>query len=367
MRFTAGILFLIYFVFQGTTLNAQKNPVKRTYKLGLLLPFKTAESGSSVGEAIMDYYQGFSLAMKELEEAGFKAKVYVYDTDKDSQALDRLLNLKELREMDLIIGPVYDEEMRKTESFCTANNILLVSPLKYFKPLNTGSTTINFFTSDSLRTVSTMKKAYQMFPKHRFFIVSDGSASSKINAGIMKKVCIDLNIPNYRSVSIAAGKMTPAISRNDSIVLISAIEKSEIKTDLLSQLKNKKASWIIGHHEWFGGYKSVANLNEPRLLYPEITIKTSTDSGVMVFSNLFYETYLGDPSKYAFIGYDQGLFLGYGLMSFGPTFWSNTSGLDYKGLINHIQLSECDGCNEINNNGLHFIRVSEGVKEEYEP
>jgi hypothetical protein len=98
-----------------------------------------------------------------------------------------------------------------------------------------------------------------------------------------------------------------------------------------------------------------------------MTIKVMLDTMVKIFSDRYYETYLGDPSKYAFIGYDQGLFLGYGLMGFGASFWSSTAGLDYKGLINHIQLDLCEGCSEINNNGLHMIRISEGTREEYEP
>jgi hypothetical protein len=269
--------------------------------------------------------------------------------------------------MDLIVGPVYEEGMRKTEAFCIENKILLVSPLKYFQSSTDGVSTINFFTSDSLRMAAVMKNAFKMFPKHRFYIVSDGSASAKRNSGILKKVCTELKVPNYRSVSMAAGKITPAIVRNDSIVLISAVEGTGIKADLLNQIKNKKASWVMGHHDWLSSYKSVANLNEPRLLYPEMTIKNLQDSTVKIFTEAFYDTYLGDPSKYAFIGYDQGLFLGYGLMGFGKSFWSSTLGLNYQGLINHIQLEQDPDGNEINNNGLHFIRISEGVKEEYEP
>lgn len=367
MRFRLVIPLLFIAALQALNLNAQKNPAKASYKIALLLPFKTQETGSAVGEAIMDYYQGFSLAMKELEEDGFRAKVYVYDTDKDSMALDRLLTKSELKNMDLIVGPVYENEMKKTEVFCIENNILLISPLKYFETSKTGVTTINFFTSDSLRMAGVMKNAFKMFPKHRFFIVSDGSAGSKRNAGILKKVCIEMKVPNYRSVSIAAGKISPAITRNDSIVLITAIEGTAVKADLLAQIKNKKASWVMGHHEWLSTYKSVANLNEPRLLYPEMTVKLMQDTGVKIFIEKFYESYLGDPSKYAFIGYDQGMFIGYGLMSFGTSFWKNTAGLNYRGLINHIQLGQCSDCNEINNEGLHFIRISEGIREEYEP
>jgi len=368
MRILAVILIFLMSGLNAGGLKAQKAPVKKTYNIALLLPFKSNETVSTaVADAIMDYYQGFKMAVKELEESGLKAKVFVFDTDKDSLALERLLTKRELKEMDVIIGPVYEDGMRKTEAFCIANQILLVSPLKYFEASKTGVTTINFFTSDSLRHASVMKNVFRMFPKHRFFIVSDGSSASKRNAGIIKKVCTELKAPNYRSVSIAAGKITPAITRTDSIILISTIESTDVKADLLAQIKNKKASWVLGHHEWLSTYKSVSNLNEPRLLYPEMTIKTPLDSGLRIFAERFYDNYMGDPSKYAYIGYDQGLFLGYGLMSFGTSFWSSTAGLDFKGLINHIQLSDCNGCNEINNSGLHFIRISEGTREEYEP
>ena len=83
------------------------------------------------------------------------------------------------------------------------------------------------------------------------------------------------------------------------------------------------------------------------------------------FESQYYDAYFSDPSKYAFIGYDQAMFIGYGLMAFGDSFIRNTLNMDYRGYINHINLKRRG--NEIINYGLHFIRLSEGIREEIEP
>lgn len=342
-----------------------QTPAKKEYRLAMLLPFKTSGYRGNVGEAMMDYYEGFSIALRQLEQEGFNARVYVFDSEKDSLGLETALEHPDLPTMDVIIGPVYEEGLRKTEAFCAKHRILHISPLKYYKPAGHQAATINFFAPDSVRVAAVVQEAYRMFPKHRFYIITDGSAAAKPNAVMMKRACQQLKMSNYKTLNLAAGKLTPAITRTDSIVLLCAIPTMTAKTTLMTQIKTKRESWLMAHHEWHSELKSMAGVDESKVIYPEMTVVTPSDTMTGHFSDEFNDLYYADPSKYAYIGYDQAKYIGYGLMAFGDSFWQNTLGLNYRGFINHIRLEKCNG--EILNCGLHMIRILDGKREEFEP
>lgn len=362
-------IFLHITIFTGLFLTAitafaQKHHIKK-YKIALVLPFKSAGNHSAVGEAMLDYYQGFVMGARRLEEDGFKAEISVFDSEKDSFALENLLQGGTLDDASIIVGPVYPKDMAPVEQYCRNKKITLISPLKYCKPALEGSGMVNFFVPDSVRFISTFEKAVKIFPKHRFYIVSDAGAESKKDAARIKKAAREMGFNQIKFVTLNNGKFTGSINRSDSFIIFSTIEKTSIKPELEKLIKNKKQSWIIAHHDWHGTYKTIVNKNDPWILYPEVSVKTPGDTSSVIFEDLYYETYFSDPSKYAFIGYDQALFTGYGLMSFGDSFINHLLNMDYRGFINHIHLKKFN--NEVVNFGLHFIRLSEGIREEIEP
>lgn len=339
-------------------------PVWQEYRIALLLPFKTTGAKNPVSEAMMDYHEGFSIAAKELEKEGLKAKIYVFDSEKDSFALETILKHPDLPGMDMIVGPVYEKGLAQVEEFCIKHKILLVSPLKYYTPQGKGEL-INFFVPDTLRMAAVVAKAGKTFPKHRFYVVQDGNAASKLNAAIIMRAAKKYKLKNVKVVTLTGNNIAPAITRTDSVVLISAISAVSAKTPLNNFLKNRKKSWLFASPDWHGTIKSAVNLNEPKVIYPEMTMLRPGDSTTSLFADEYYDDFYSDPSIYAYIGYDQAQFLLYGYMAFGDSFWKNTIGYDYTGLINHIKLEKPNG--QLINTGLHFIRIIEGRKEEFEP
>jgi hypothetical protein len=367
-----GMSKLILYMVMGITLMLSsihslfaQNHHKKTYKIALVLPFKSTGNHSAVGEAMLDYYQGFVMGAQTLEADGFKAEITVFDSEKDSAALETLLQNGTLDDKNIVVGPVYAEKLAQVEAYCSKKGITLVSPLKYYKPTVSGTGVVNFFTPDSLRVRATFEKAVQIFPKHRFYVVSDAGARSKIEVPRIRNTARKLGISQIKFATISGGRLSIPIIRNDSIIIFNTIESISVKPELEKLIKNKKNSWIIAHHDWHSSYRTIVNKNEPTLLYPEVTVNTPGDTSMLEFENMYYESYFSDPSKYAFIGYDQALYMGYGLMAFGDSFVSKTLNMDYRGYINHINLKKHG--DEIVNFGLHFIRVNEGVREEIEP
>ena len=68
------------------------------------------------------------LAMKEAKAKGFNAHIFTYNTKGEKEILDSILSLPELKNMDVIIGPAYTEELTSLLTFTKANNISTLVP-----------------------------------------------------------------------------------------------------------------------------------------------------------------------------------------------------------------------------------------------
>jgi len=141
------------------------NPLKRPIKVGLFLPLslrtkeildsitlkeaikkaeedpdvnikwedirKLEEKLSAINPRIigfLDFYEGVLLAMDSLKNSNISVELYVYDTERDTLHFEQILNQKELKDMDLIFGPVETENLVMVSNFGKENHIPVISP-----------------------------------------------------------------------------------------------------------------------------------------------------------------------------------------------------------------------------------------------
>jgi len=77
----------------------------------------------------LEFYQGALLAVDSLKKQGLNARLYVFDTMRDSIKMAQILRSPEMMNMDLIIGPFYTELINQVASFARENRIYYVSPI----------------------------------------------------------------------------------------------------------------------------------------------------------------------------------------------------------------------------------------------
>lgn len=104
-----------------------------TYNVAVLMPFFIEDMASDdyPNEFILSIYEGIKIAAKSLSEEGIQLKVHAYDTKKDADVTKQLLSLTELKNMDLLIGPLYEGPIQKATSFAKKHGINMVNPLSY--------------------------------------------------------------------------------------------------------------------------------------------------------------------------------------------------------------------------------------------
>jgi hypothetical protein len=111
---------------------APKTFYKDRYSVSLLLPFMLQDLDASPGkkrnQIVLDFYEGIKLALDTLNRKGPEISLRAYDTDKGLDHLRQILNTEELKNTDLIIGPLRPNENDLVQEFSVKNQVNVVNP-----------------------------------------------------------------------------------------------------------------------------------------------------------------------------------------------------------------------------------------------
>lgn len=92
-----------------------------TIKAAVLLPFQE-------DKRMVEYYEGFLMAIDSLKRTGTSVDLYVYDCGKETSSLNVILAKEEMKRMDVIFGPMHQQQIKPLSAFAQKNNIRLVIP-----------------------------------------------------------------------------------------------------------------------------------------------------------------------------------------------------------------------------------------------
>jgi LysM repeat protein/ABC-type branched-subunit amino acid transport system substrate-binding protein len=121
------------------------NKLTGSVNVALLLPFyldyNSKRTEIDYGRSIdfIEMYEGILLAVDTLKSLGLSINLYPFDIQSDSLLLKQLLSTEKLKEMDLIIGPVYSNNLAIMASYAKNYGIPVVSPV----PLKNNSVLVN--------------------------------------------------------------------------------------------------------------------------------------------------------------------------------------------------------------------------------
>ena len=115
-----------------------RNPIPPTDRELFLANKETPEKISTVKAAILlpflqdkrmiEYYEGFLIAVDSLKRTGTSVDLYVYNCGDDKASLNTILAKEEMKNMNIIFGPAYPEQVKPVADFAKKNNIRLVIP-----------------------------------------------------------------------------------------------------------------------------------------------------------------------------------------------------------------------------------------------
>ena len=109
--------------------NKKESKKIATIQAAIVLPFNTTGTGTKDEQIRMvEYYEGFLMAVDSLKGRGVSVDLYAYDSGQTIASVNRILNKPEMKQMDIIFGPAHTEQVKPMADFAKQHNIRLVVP-----------------------------------------------------------------------------------------------------------------------------------------------------------------------------------------------------------------------------------------------
>jgi hypothetical protein len=131
--------------FRREDFNINEGPVsvkKDRYVVSLLFPFMAntlvpMPNPQFPNQSVLEMYQGMRMAVDTLDKAGIHIDLRSYDTERDVTALKKILGSAELKNSDVLVGPLFTDQVKVVQEFSLENQVCMINPVSnsadYFK------------------------------------------------------------------------------------------------------------------------------------------------------------------------------------------------------------------------------------------
>lgn len=149
-------------------------------RVAVILPFMLDHYAPNEQNRMVEYYQGFLMAVEKLKKYGYSFDIHTYDSGPESSNLTSLLSSGKLDNIDLIIGALYPTHNKQLAKFAAEKEIPLVLPFT--------SKEDEIFRNPMVYVVNTMQSYFfsevidhftKRFPRANVIFVSDSTKSNK--------------------------------------------------------------------------------------------------------------------------------------------------------------------------------------------
>jgi ABC-type branched-subunit amino acid transport system substrate-binding protein len=291
---------------KGNTSSVSKN--ESSIDFGVLLPFNITDLANSVGanKYTFELYQGMKIAAEQLKAGGINVNLHAFDVKKSKDDFLVLEKKEGFKNLDLIVGPLYPNPNEEAVEFALNHKIIQVHPL-----------------SNNLSLLKDGNSIFLMQPSH----LQQSKKTLQYVAGLDKKKTVSIYFGNakkdslfasiYRSEALKKGykitvfkkytgnlqKLLPetghiflATDNNQGVKFLQSVSYSKITTETVCTAAS--FAWDKNQSNTFTEHVS--------LIYPEFVSKEKEN--VRNFDKIFLEKMAGQPSFYAYAGYDLVLF-----------------------------------------------------------
>ncbi|NDV78620.1 LysM domain-containing protein [Dysgonomonas sp. 511] len=339
-----------------------------TVKVGILLPF-LEEKGNIKKDKLIEYYEGFLLSLETLKKKGLNAEVYTFDIGNSSstERLESLLETAELRSLHLIIGGVSKEQIAKISTFSKKTGI------KYAIPFGTSKEMLS--TPSLYQMTSLHSNLYdeinagfiKQFNDYNIVFVSEsGSKNDKEDFVKQLKKALTESSVTFKTIDgsdnlLADIKNSLNIFKKNILVPTSASEATLRKILSSAKTLSGESFTLFGYPEWQTYTQHLADLQKYNSYIYSIFYLNEQDQAVQEVASEYKKWYnkeiINSFPKYAYLGYDTGLYFFSALNKYGSDFSPHIKGFSVPTLQSAIHFENKDDKNSgFVNKGLYFIQ-----------
>lgn len=362
---------------------------KRTYNIGLMLPFDL-QLNDSIEKAItqgkdlyvlteisLEYYRGTKLALDSLRKMGFNANVHVYQVGEDVVAANDAVKKMLYDSLDMVFGPMHKNSLAIISDACMKNKIYLISPNSFSNEVFKDNPYL--MRAEASRETMMRYLANYVAIQHQNDNVLMVNSESPKDWPNRKKFMQSYNnaagtFPNHFSDSlrsITRENLEPSsvakwLSKDSLNVLVVPSNELAFVSDFMTRLSRVNGDdydiQVYGMDKWVNyenidaQYKNRFNL---RLVVPSFIIYDSEP--VIHFLEIYRKYYNTDPSTYGFgyLGFDLTMFFCGALHNFGmgfPTFFDE---YETHGVGVNYRFGRTSSGKEFENKDVYIIEYDE--------
>jgi LysM repeat protein/ABC-type branched-subunit amino acid transport system substrate-binding protein len=303
----------------------------------------------------IEFYEGALIAADSLASRGMNVKVHVFDADfgDEIKKTRRLLNNREMTEMDLIIGPFFAESFNLVAEFAKNHHIPVINPLSRRAEL----------VKDNEYIVKMQPSGWAQYNALAQYVKSAHSDDNIVivkhnqeeNKGLIQTIKSILTNDSTKNIQVkevtysASGNgMSKSLSPTKTNFLIIATSDKAILPAILRDLAAKTSDYkieIVGLAEWEEmelDYNYLIKLNTH---FFKAWYVDYSQPPVKHFLKTFRSRYIAEPEvdKYAYLGYDATLYFLSALYNYGSGFLNCIENFNQPGLSNDLKFKKISG------------------------
>ncbi len=363
-------------LFKKDTGNCIPTNSKTVYNVALMIPLYLQDINKlDLGEikvvekfkknksfTFLPFYEGVLLALDSLQQLGMSVNLFVYDVEKDTNKLATLLEKPEIKTMDLIIGPFFNEPLKKVITYAKPLNINVISPLSFDNTiLKSNPNVFQAMPSQYIQLENMANFIMHNYPTSDIIIVHNNIEKDLPSVLLLEKILDSLTQNKtenkiYKEVLFNKEGLTGVkkyfSEDKENIIVTFTTDEVFVMNYVrnLSAFANKYKILLFGLPHW----RSFENVETGYMMKVNLHL-TSTcfiDYENPKVTNLvkkYREQYYSDPDKYVFQGFDEAFYFLSILKTYGKDF-SNCIATDtivkYEGLSTNFKFNK-----QINNIG----------------
>lgn len=334
-----------------------------TMRVGILLPFLD-DKGSVQKDKLIEYYEGFLLAVKELKEKNLNAEIYTFDIGKenDTKKLESLLGTTEMSNLHLIIGGISKQQINALTKFSKRTGIKYVIPFGSTNEVNSDQNIYQMTTSHSNLNSEIISAFINRFKDYNIvFVTNSGANDDKATFTQELKKQLTASGIQFKSVSGAANiytdlKKTFDSSKRNIIVPASSAEATLNK--IIAAMGNTTAT-LFGYPEWQTYLGQTENLHKYDTYIYSIFFLDENEQNTQNFITNYRKWYnknlINSYPKFGGLGYDTGLYFLTAFNKYGSYFNSEIPRFKVPTIQSAIHFRQVNNNGGYVNNGLYFV------------
>ena len=261
----------------------------------------------------LEFYNGALLAIDSLKNMGLSVRLRVYDTQKDLNVVKKIMAENDFSEVDVVIGPLYTENVEYVADVLKYDNILVVSPLSKQLDIDNRFNLVQAMPTKYTTKSSVLKEVILEKNDSTNVVVFGGTVdslsvhfvsvrlSSKLDSGMVTTYIAKDGLVDRESV------FELLHPNKDNVVLIDS-DSNILATDVITALNQVSDSlpnraFLISHPKVLKQLEG-SYLNTVSLTYPTDYFVVNKSDEVKKFNSDFREKYNYFPSMFSYRGFD---------------------------------------------------------------